>query len=422
MRNARLICALAGFVIWLGSAIPAAAQGVVAMPQAMVPAGAPGCQCGTPGCQCQSGANVYSPGNVYAPGNMYSPVIGDPSMTTGVTTWDPYTQPQTGMFPAMMGSQPTMFQGQCAPPCAPPRTLRFGVFAEYLYWRAGDSTTTDFAVPINGGIVPPDEPVIPVGPIATLNPDFDHGYRAGLWWQRTCETQIGASYTHFDTETQNSVAIDPADNVVLLALVVHPATVAADFFYTDAAAQYDVEYKTFDIDYRHVFCSDCVYRVNYIVGVRYLEYEDNFRATFTSPTRIETVTARNDFDGFGLRGGIEGEWGGQQGGLFGYGKFIGGAVAGELSSTFVQESNFDGVVVTTSRVDDRIIPTIEVEVGVGWRSRNQRWRLSGGYNITALVDIASANSLIHSIQTARYRDNEDTFTLDGLVARLEFAF
>jgi hypothetical protein len=209
---------------------------------------------------------------------------------------------------------------------------------------------------------------------------------------------------------------------VLLALAVHPATVAADFFYTDAAAQYDLELQIIDVDYRHLMCSDCAYRVSYVAGVRFLHYGEQFGATYTSPTRIETVLAENEFDGFGLRGGLEGEFGGQQGGIFGYGRLIGGAVAGRLRSAYIQESNFDGIVVTTEREDDRIVPTLEVEVGVGWRCRNQRWRLSVGYNITALFNLASTNSLIDSIQEANYHDSEDTVTFDGAVARLEFLF
>lgn len=394
---------------WLLLAVPALAQGVVTLPSAVAPSGvvAP-CAPGTPGCASAPAAG-YVPGMEFTPGVVSSPI----------TTWDPYAAQQPGFMSTITG-QPGVNCGECAP--AAPRTLRFGVFGEYLYLRPGNSATTDFAAPINGGIVPPDEPIIPVGPISTVNPDFDSGFRAGFWWQRTCESQLGATYTHFETSAEEATSIDPANNVVLLALPVHPATVAADFFFTDAAAQYDVQYKTIDLDYRHLLCSDCIYRVNYVAGVRWLRYEDSLGAQYTSPTRIENVLATNDFDGFGLRGGFEGEWGGQQGGIFGYGKAIGGAVAGRMSSTYQQTNNFEGLVVSTSREDDRIVPTIEVEVGVGWRSRNQRWRLSAGYNITAVFNVASANSLVNSVQTARYNDNQDTFTLDGLVARLEFAF
>lgn len=410
MRIARWICAASlGMLSCLVSARPSAAQGVVTLPSAVPASGAVApCTPGTPGC-ATAPATGYVPGMEFTPGMVNSPI----------TTWDPYAAPQPGFMPMVTG-QPGVYCGDCAP--AAPRTLRFGVFGEYLYLRPGDSATTDFAVPINGGIVPPDEPIIPVGPISTINPDFDSGFRAGFWWQRTCESQLGATYTHFETSAAEAVAIDPANNIVLLALAVHPATAAADFFFTDAAAQYDVQYKTIDLDYRHLLCSDCIYRVNYVAGVRWLHYEDSLGAQYTSPSRVENVLASNDFDGFGLRGGFEGEWGGQQGGIFGYGKAIGGAVAGRMRSSYQQSNNFEGVVVSTSREDDRIVPTVEVEVGVGWRSRNQRWRLSAGYNITAVFNVASANSLVNSIQTARYNDNQDTFTLDGLVARLEFAF
>jgi hypothetical protein len=364
---------------------------------------------------------VYSPGAVMMPGTTVMPgatcAPGAPCATTpGITTWDPYTSTQPAIVSGVPCPQPAMLT-----PCAP-RTYRFGVFGEYLYWRAGDSTTTDYAVPINGAIVPPAEPTLPVGPIATLNPEYESGFRVGGWWQRTCESQIAASYTHYESQTEDSVTIDPADNIVLLPLVVHPATVAADSFFTDAAAQYDLEYTTIDVEYKHVMISDCMYRVYYLAGARYLRYEEQFASQFTNATTVETVTAANDFEGIGLRGGFDGEWGGQQGGLMAYGKLIGGAIAGEMTSSYVQANTFDGIVVITSREDDRIVPMIEAEAGIGWRSRSQRWRVSAGYNITALFNLASANSLIQSVRTAQFSDNDDTFTLDGLVARAEFAF
>ena len=416
MRFAHILSAAnLGWVGWLWLATPILAQGVVTLPTAM-PSSGTGVPCtpGTPGCSTAP-VTGYAPNMGYAPGMEILPEM----VNSPTTTWDPYSAAQPGFMPGITG-QPGVYCGECAP--VQQRTLRFGVFGEYLYWRPGNSATTDFAVPINGGIVPPDESTIPVGPISTLNPEFDNGFRAGFWWARTSESQLGATYTHYENSVSELSAIDPANNVVLLALLVHPATVAADFFFTDAAASYSLEYKTLDLDYRHVFMSDCVYRVNYLAGVRWLRYEDSLAGQFTSPTRIESVQANNDFDGFGIRGGFEGEWGGQQGGIFGYGKAIAGAAAGRMKSDYQQFNNFEGVVVTTSREDDRIVPTVEVEVGVGWRSQNQRWIVSAGYNITALFNVASANTLVNSVQTARYNDNEDTFTLDGLVARLEFGF
>lgn len=298
---------------------------------------------------------------------------------------------------------------------------RFSFFGEFLYLRAANSTTIDYAVPINGAIVPPLEPTLPVGPIATLNPDVESGVRVGGWLRMTCDSQLGVAYTHFESEAEESTSIDPANNVVLLALVVHPATVAANTFFDDASARWDLEYETVDIDYRHILVSNCSYRGHYVAGVRYLSYEEQFGARYTNAAVAENFLATNSFDGFGLRGGFEGEWGGQNGGLLAYGKLIGGAIAGELNSSYVQQTG-ELVVVSTSHEDNRIVPSIEAEVGLGWRSCNQRVRLSAGYNVTALFNLASANSLIHSVRTAQFSDSDDTFTLDGLVARAELAF
>jgi hypothetical protein len=204
VRFALSACLTAGIVGWLGP-IDAGAQGTVTLPTAVPPNVAPGTTFAqptvvTPGTVVAPGSAVapgtlVAPGQFYAPGSVVVPATPCPPGATcapsGITTWDPYAMPQA-----------TIIQENPCPPCpqpmltpCAPKTYRFGIFGEYLFWRAGDSTTTDYAVPINGGIVPPPEPTIPVGPIATLNMDYESGFRIGGWWQRTCESQVAVTYT-----------------------------------------------------------------------------------------------------------------------------------------------------------------------------------------------------------------------------------
>ena len=81
-----------------------------------------------------------------------------------------------------------------------------------------------------------------------------------------------------------------------------------------------------------------------------------------------------------------------------------------------------GVLVSTSQNDDRIVPILDIELGLGWTSATERWRLSAGYLFSAWYNVVGAPEFIQAVHAARFDDVSDSLTFNGLVARAELRF
>ena len=159
-----------------------------------------------------------------------------------------------------------------------------------------------------------------------------------------------------------------------------------------------------------------------VLGARYADLEQDFNARFTNTTTIEDVAASIRFEGGGIRTGLEGEWRSTTTGLLLYGRGLASFVAGSFRSSFVQQNNIAGVLVSTSQSEDRIVPILDIELGVGWLSPRERWRISAGYLFSSWHNIVSTPEYIQAVHAAQFDDMRDTLTFDGFVARVEFRF
>jgi hypothetical protein len=183
-----------------------------------------------------------------------------------------------------------------------------------------------------------------------------------------------------------------------------------------------------DLEYRRI-CADCWYRAAWVLGGRYAKLDQDFSARFIGfgalPSR-EDVLTNIDFSGAGIRIGLEGEFPSQRNGFLVYAKGYSSFLAGEFKSSFRQTNNDAiaplGLIVNTSRKDDRIVPILDLEVGLGWRSAADRWRFSAGYLFSAWFNVVSNEELIRAVHTGRVSGVDDTLTFDGLVARAELRF
>jgi len=303
--------------------------------------------------------------------------------------------------------------------CASP--LRCEVFGEYLLLQPGDAARMSFALPINGAIIPPPDPPVPIGPVATLDPGYHSGFRAGIGFRPNEYGEWDGTYTMFESRARETVAVDPADIVVLHSLVIHPATVAADTVFLDASAGSSIDFDLADVEYRHYF-ADGRYSLVFVAGARYAHLEQDFDSRFTNVTTIEDVSTRIRFDGGGIRTGLEGEWRSATTGLLVYARGLASFVAGRFRSSFTQQDNFAGVVVNTSQKDDRIVPILDLELGLGWRGPRDHLRLSAGYLFSAWYNVVSTPEFIRAVHGAQFDNVSDTLTFDGFVARAEVRF
>jgi hypothetical protein len=222
-------------------------------------------------------------------------------------------------------------------------------------------------------------------------------------------------------------------------MVIHPATPNAVIGTAAAWGRHDLEYDLMDLEYRRVWWDDGLGKslkgdcsagssMNWVAGVRWGRLEQNFQSVFTDdlvgpPIAEVTVLTDIDFDGIGVRLGLEGERYASRLPFMVYGKCYGSLIAGEFDASYQQTvqagANFG---VDTSWTAGRIVPTFELELGGGFVCCDGSLRATAGYMFSAWTNVVKTEDFIHAVQTNDFRDMGDTITFDGLVARVEGRF
>ncbi len=352
----------------------------------------------------------------YAPPSNFDPYASQQVPNTAPPSQYQYGTPSPTFEnpPALILNQPLLV----APAITP---VRFVVSGEFIYLRASDAAMTSFAVPVNGAIVPPPTPAVPLGAVAAVDLNFEPGFKVGLDWVWNDYSRWVVGYTSLGLSSTETQTIDPAAPLALQALVLHPSTAAADTYFLDATATGDLAMRIADVEYRRIFVEDW-YRWDFLAGLRYAHLDQGFKADFTNSTTTEKLDSEVNFDGGGIRVGTRGDWRSNQHGFLLYGQATTSFLAGRFNSSYTQSDSFLGTVVKTSRSDDRIVNVTDIELGIGWRSPTQRWYFSGGYLFNTWSDVVNNAGLIRAVQTTSFAPVRERLTLDGFTVRGEFRF
>jgi len=313
------------------------------------------------------------------------------------------------------GCGPEAGCGGCGPSrCRPTWTF----FGEALYLRPRDAEVA-YAVPFNGPAAQPPAVPIQIGPLGMVDPDYDVGFRVGYETVFNDCTSIGVTYTRFETDTRSAIATQAP--FVVRSMVSHPSTFGATSDGLQASARYDLDFALVDADVRGVIACGPCYLINWVGGARYATSEHQFSSQFAVNGR-ETVLTNIQFDGAGLRVGLEGERHARKGGWMVYGKGAASFTAGEFRAFYGQGQAFDASVVATRWKAGRIVSMLDLELGAGWTSPNGCLRLTAGYMVSAWYNVVMTDEFIHAVQTNNFIDLGDTITFDGLVVRAEYRF
>ena len=324
------------------------------------------------------------------------------------------------------GEQPDW--GHHEPPkeavCCPPFwTHRTGVFGEYLLLRPRDAYVP-YAVPINGPILPPPVNPVQVGPVANADPDFSSGFRAGASWAMDECTSLVATYSYFDSHTNNEIVGNAP--TVIRSLVAHPGTLNAGADFLSAEADLNIRFQTVDFDYRTLWWLSDWGVSNWFVGARYAKLEQDFDSLFSQTGTVDFVNTAIDFEGVGLRLGIDAERHNCHGFLL-YGRTALSLIGGEYRSDFLQGSDAAGVQVNTNFKAGRLMPIYDLELGAGWQSPCGHFRFTTGYVVNVWFSALTTDSWIRSVHQNQFVGQSDaisydTLTFDGLTARAEYRF
>ena len=105
-----------------------------------------------------------------------------------------------------------------------------------------------------------------------------------------------------------------------------------------------------------------------------------------------------------------------------YGTTSANFLVGSFTTSYLQTNALLGTQVNTSLRDDRIVPLLDLELGLSWTGPAQRVRLSAGYLIAAWFNSIDTSDWIQSVQNGTFDPGSSTITFDGLVARGEVRF
>jgi hypothetical protein len=322
-------------------------------------------------------------------------------------------------------------EGCCDPNCClPPWAHRTGVFAEYMLLRAREGEVA-YAVALNGDIANNQTApnAVQISPVQIVDPDYSSNYRVGGSLALSSCTSLVLTYANFQTNTSNTSSVDPADfgDVVLRSLVLHPAAGNANADFLDATANLGIDYETADLDYRSVLWANDLGVMNYLVGARFARLNQDFAASFSGTGTLDSMVTDVEFDGGGIRFGLDGERHHPCNGFMLYGRGIASFVAGEFRTAYQHGTDVDPEIVNTGWEAGRIMTIVDLELGAGWQSRCGRFRVTAGYLVSFWFNAVTTDQWIRAVQDNDFvgqRDgmSYDTLMFDGLTTRAEYRF
>ncbi len=295
----------------------------------------------------------------------------------------------------------------------------FAIFADFLFLRARDSEVA-YAVEVNSATAPPTVPV-QVGRVGVADMDYQPAWRGGITSVLDEYSSMTLQYTMFEANTNSRT--DLASGVIgaeMQGLLFHPNTVAASTGGTYADAAYNMSYDLIDLDYRELVSYGCFHETNFLVGARYANLEQQFLTNLVT-SGAHSVSTDIDFDGVGARLGLETLRYSRRG-LNAYCRGYGSLLVGDFSATYDQRNTFDQSVVATAWKAGRMVPILDLEMGLGWTSASGYWRFSAGYLYSAWFNTVTTDEFIKSVQSNNFVGLDDGITFDGLVARIESRF
>lgn len=294
----------------------------------------------------------------------------------------------------------------------------WNIWGEFLYLRSRDSEVT-YGVETNTSVAPPTPPV-QVGRVGMIDQTHDPGFRFGVTYMLDETSSLTASWAMVESHRTDRIDRTSLSNVIE-SMVLHPTTVAASSSGTFATGIHDIDFDLVDLEYRGQLSSSEVTDTNFVIGLRYVNLQQQFMHN-TDIIGSQSVATDIDFNGLGVRLGLEGERFRHKSRCFFYGKTYVNFIPGEFNAKFDQGQAFDASVVDTLWEAGRLVSIWDLELGLGHICKSERWSMSVGYSFSAWTNVVKTDEFINAVQTNNFLDLGETMTYDGLVGRVEGRF
>lgn len=291
--------------------------------------------------------------------------------------------------------------------CVPPWVHRSGIFGEAMLLRARN-TDVAYAQRVDG--------TVPAGRTGVLDGEFDFGYRLGLIKALDNCHSIVATYSGFISENDDQIA-----GTALSKLLIHPDAFNSASDALTASGSTSLDFHVFDLDYRFLLHGSDRSAVNMLIGARYAHLDQEIDVIYQPVGTIDSVSSDVDFDGAGLRLGLDAEHHVRHG-LYGYGRANASFLAGTFDASYLNTR--DGAYVSSTDFEAaRLVTILDLEVGAGWQA-TQNCRLSVGYLVSGWFNSITSADWIDAVRDNdnHFADMSQAITFDGFNARAEFRF
>ncbi len=348
-----------------------------------------------------------------------------------LTAWQPSSAFVTGGALVAAGQQPTPAPGvlpqanesksageDCgtcgsASTCCP----RWSMFGDILYIRPRNQEVA-IAVPANGA-VPPNPAPIQVGPTVIADFDYEPAFRLGSTMPFGECSLLRSTFTYLEATTNTYGATRPPN--VMQPMITHPAVDLADRTFLEAAGRYLLDVELYDVDWVRVLSIGDYHQLDLVLGGRYAGLSQELRTSLIANVR-DTVDTDVNFNGGGIRVGLEGEWHDTSRYWLLYARSAASFVAGEFRASYRQTNNLGQRLVDTSWEAGRLISMLDLEIGLGWHNARDTMRFTAGYMVSGWHNTVNTAQYIDAVQTNEYAGLGDFMTFDGFVGRAEFRF
>lgn len=277
--------------------------------------------------------------------------------------------------------------------------------AEYLNWRLR-RRGLDFAITTDATAL-----AAGAGDVQNLEFNRDSGMRAGLSYTTKTGWELGFGYTHFNTQA-TATALEPVGGNMWVTRS-HPDQNEEAL---TAVAFGDLDYDIFDLEIRRWFPINRFAAVQLLGGLRWAKIDQGLRYEYDGADFSNGVfTNPLEMQGFGVRLGAVGHWQLARGfSLFARGA---GTLAYGRYQMQLLETNVGGAdtIVDVTDQYQQAAPAIELALGASWR--NERFEISGGYELTNWFNLADRSMFVDSVHEGAYSPSSMDLLLEGFFLR-----
>lgn len=249
-------------------------------------------------------------------------------------------------------------------------------------------------------------------PIQALDFGRDSGLRTRLGRRTASSWDVAFEYTYFQADDRRG--FNPGGGQVLASLS-SPATGLTNA--DSAIAKADLQMDVFDLEvgrWLHVF--DAI-SFRPLIGLRYALLNQDLQADYDGGAFVNgRVEAPVNFRGLGAR--VGGATDCNLGcGFQLIGKSAVTLIAGEFDA-LRREQNAGATTVDVANQFERIVPVLEVAVGIQWQKKG--WTLAAGYELSNWFNTISPTDFADSFNGGALDDGSDDLGFEGMFASVMF--